>query len=174
MDHHLSSDVDALPVGAPCAQEAAVLAAAAAGVWEEPLRAHARTCSACQDALEVWRYLQIEAEQVADALDDDPIPHAGVIWWRRRILDERAAAQRLLWPVTVFPLVAGAIALAALIAVALWQWHAIAIGAAGPVSSSSSSAAGIDVRILTLLLLLAATVPIAWSIVSALYLWHRK
>jgi hypothetical protein len=162
------------PIGEPCVHEAAVLAAAEsalesgpeASVWDETLRAHARSCPSCQEALEVSRYLQTEAQTVATALADDTIPHPGLIWWRRRILDRQAAARRVLWPVTVFPLVAGAVGLVVFAVVAWWEWWMSAGG--GRVSAS------IDVRMLTLLLMVAATLPIGWSIVSALYVRQRK
>jgi hypothetical protein len=177
-----------------CDREAAVLAAVASGAWDAGLREHARRCVSCQDAIDIWRYLQMEAQQIDADLDASGVelPHPGLIWWRRRILDQHAAARRVLTPITLLPYVAGALLFVVLAALALWQWDAVAAAladtptsaASAPavaVSSAASSSSSAFTASLTtpsplamLALALAASVPIAWSVASAWYLWSRK
>lgn len=151
-----------------CDREAAVLAALSAGEADEALEVHARGCAVCQEAIEVWTYLQQEARETEQALDATPLRHPGLIWWRRRILDEQAAAHRLLRPIAVFQIAAGAVGLIALGALLLWQWQARAAGLAGVAGASDRQITGFA------MLALAAFVPLAWAVVSALFLWSRR
>lgn len=163
-----------------CERESAVLAAAASGEWDTALRAHAHGCPACQEALDIWRYLQLEAQQIDADLDASGVelPHPGLIWWRRRILDQHAAARRALTPITLLPYVAGAMLLVVLSAFALWQWDALSgvlIGAwNGSQSSTAASSASAVPPIGMLMLAAAATVPIAWAVASAWYLHNHR
>lgn len=149
-----------------CGKEAAVLAAAASGEWSAELRAHARSCTSCQEAIEVWHYLQTEAHDLDASLDPAEIPHPGLIWWRRRILDQHAAARRVLSPITLLPLVAGALLIIVCAAVVLWQWPWDAPRLQAGVAAVPS--------LLIVLSAAAITTPIAWTIGSAWYLWSRK
>jgi hypothetical protein len=147
-----------------CEKETAVLAAAASGAWDADLRAHARSCASCQEAIEVWHYLQAEAHDLDASLDPAEIPHPGLIWWRRRILDQHAAARRVLSPITLLPLVSGALLIIVCAALALWQWDALRYQVGLPIAPSLPAA----------LFVLAIATPIAWTIGSAWYLWSRK
>jgi hypothetical protein len=159
-----------------CEKEAAVLAAAASGQWEADLRAHARGCAACQDAVEVWHYMQTEARDLDASLDPAEIPHPGLIWWRRRILDQHAAARRALWPITMLPLVAGALLFIVCAALAFWQWHAPRATAGLTGGLTAGLTGGLPGAPLFLAFVSAAAVatPIAWTLGSAWYLWRRK
>lgn len=149
-----------------CPHEAAVIAALEARALdtEASLLAHTRECEVCQEAIEVWHYLQTEAHEIARDLEDAPLRHPGLIWWRRRILDQQAAAHRLLQPIAVFQIAAGIAGLIALSVLLFTHWSAATAG------GSSAAGAAIDVRIIgvTALLALGAFVPLAWAGISAL------
>lgn len=157
-----------------CDREAALLAALDGGEPDEALMAHTRTCAVCQEAIEVWTYLQMESREIARNLEEAPLRHPGLIWWRRRILDEQAAAHRLLRPIAVFQLAAGAAGLIALGALLLWEWQARAAGLSGSLLATDRPGAP-DARLVLFggALALAAFVPLAWAAVSALSLRPR-
>jgi hypothetical protein len=107
-----------------CRYEADVLAAVAAGSWDqapEALKAHVTTCQACADLALVSQLLRTDhAAVVAEA----NVPSAGQVWWRAQMRARAEAAEAAARPLFVAQALACAAIVGVLVAVVTWLWPA--------------------------------------------------
>lgn len=71
-----------------CERESALVAALGRGTVPEELARHAENCSACAEAKLIWSSMS------NDALQDAPLPPAGLIWWKAQLESRRQLANR--------------------------------------------------------------------------------
>lgn len=106
-----------------CEREQEVLEAIRSGRWrgepDDPLDQHVRACAVCADVLVVARFLQ-ETNQLAAS--EAPLPDAGTLFWKARLLARRAAAEKAARPVAIAQSVAFCSGLLAVLALAIWNW----------------------------------------------------
>ena len=107
-----------------CRYEADVLAAVAAGSWDqapEALKAHVTTCQACADLALVCQLLRTDhAAVVAEA----NVPSAGQVWWRAQMRARAEAAEAAARPLFVAQALACAAVVGVLVALVTWLWPA--------------------------------------------------
>ena len=89
-----------------CDNEGYVVEAVRSGQWKDSLRDHIAVCSICQEVVQVSRWMQRLAEITLEPL---PLPDPGLILLRCRLLQKRAAAQRVMRPLEIFHKVAYAV-----------------------------------------------------------------
>lgn len=105
-----------------CEKEAAVIDAVRRGQWEEGLREHAASCSACSDAaLAAQALREMQSADLAEAR----LPSAGWMWWRMQLRAKRMAAERATQPITLIEQVTYACIALSSIGLCIWNWHAI-------------------------------------------------
>jgi len=89
----------------PCPHEAEIVAAVLSRTWPDAcdasLRAHADTCAACHEVVDLAALLKEDYDEARDAIArrDVPLPSAGQIWWRAAVharADAAKTASRLL------------------------------------------------------------------------------
>jgi hypothetical protein len=102
-----------------CEWEPALLIALEQQNLPEDLSRHIAGCPACTDTAAVWNYLHSAARDSADA---DPLPAAGLIWWRAQLAERRQLASRSVASIQIVQNVA--IALAAILAITLLAVYA--------------------------------------------------
>lgn len=87
---------------AECVRGQEVVSIIVSGRWDQPvsehLRAHVRTCEACQELATLATLFGEERESIGR---EAPLPAAGQVWWRSairgRLEDQRAAERPLVW-----------------------------------------------------------------------------
>jgi hypothetical protein len=108
----------------PCRFEADVLAAVAAGAWEqapETLKAHVTTCRGCADLALVSSLLK---DEHAAAVAQADVPSSGQVWWRAKMRARTEAAEAAARPLFVAQAVGAAAIIGALVALVTWLWPA--------------------------------------------------
>jgi uncharacterized Tic20 family protein len=89
-----------------CEFEKAVVNESTRGVLSERLKIHVKDCADCREVLRVAAWLQNFAAEVPKR----PLPTAGFIWWKSKIIEKQAAgrraAQPILWTQTIAVIVA--------------------------------------------------------------------
>ena len=89
-----------------CEFEKAVVKESAQGNLSEKLKLHIKDCADCREALKVVAWLQNFAAEAPKR----PLPTAGFIWWKSKIMEKQAAgkraAQPILWTQTIAVIVA--------------------------------------------------------------------
>ncbi len=102
-----------------CAREDDVLEAVSSGRWPDAcdvsLRAHAESCDACRDLVEVAMLMQQDGAMLRAEVR---VPSAGSVWWRAQVRARAEAEQAVMRPMLVVG-ACGATALVALIAAVL-------------------------------------------------------
>jgi hypothetical protein len=107
-----------------CRFERDVLAAVAAGTWEQAppeLAAHVATCSTCADLAFVSTLLK---EDHASTVARANVPSSGQVWWRAQVRARAEAAQAAARPLFVAQALAAAAVIGALVALVTWLWPA--------------------------------------------------
>jgi hypothetical protein len=87
-----------------CAYEEQILA----GEFSEELVTHMETCAVCQEVKLVQGFL----ERASQVIENPQISSAGLIWWRARLYEKRALAERSVAPIQTVQKVALIVALA--------------------------------------------------------------
>ncbi len=105
-----------------CPHEENVLWAVKSGQWEDFLQAHVVTCSICQEAVNVSRYL---GTLTAPPENEPPLPNPGQIWWKAQRLEKQAKMERAARPILIFQNIALAATTLVLFALAPWRWSQI-------------------------------------------------
>jgi anti-sigma factor RsiW len=102
-----------------CEWEPALLIALEQQNLPEDLSRHMASCPACTDTAAVWSYLH---GAVQDSIDTDPLPAAGLIWWRAQLAERRKLAKRSVASIQIVQNVA--IVLATILAITLLAVYA--------------------------------------------------
>lgn len=119
-----------------CAREQEVAEAVRSGRWplgcEPELRAHVEVCRQCRERVLLTSAFQQARAQSCGA---QPLPDAGLLWWRAQLRRRNAAMQRMSRPLAGAHVFALLLNLTALAAIFLWQarhgvgwlawWHAL-------------------------------------------------
>jgi predicted anti-sigma-YlaC factor YlaD len=80
---------------------------------------HLRTCAACRESLVIAEFLNADAAPV-----DEVLPDPGRIYWRARLLQRRALAERATQPIRMVQQLAFAAVTGIIVAVTLIAWRA--------------------------------------------------
>jgi hypothetical protein len=110
---------------AECPRETDVMEAVAFGRWPEQcpdLVAHAASCEACADLVEVARALHEDRESMCREARP---PAAGMVWWRATIRARAEAARTATQPISVLQGIAGACIVGAGAGLVSLAWHSM-------------------------------------------------
>jgi hypothetical protein len=127
-----------------CDRRVEIVRAARSGLWESPssgeLRAHAETCTDCREAALLAAALERER---ASAGEEVRLPDAGLVLWKARLRQRRAAEERAGEPVVYAERIARISAVVGVGVLVLWQRDSIShwLGGAGLLTVASIGAA---------------------------------
>src|SRR3954468_21086605 len=107
-----------------CRFESDVLAAIAAGTWDQAsseLTDHVAGCRTCADVAMVSVLLK---QDHAAMLDETSVPSSGQVWWRAQVRARAEAAHAAARPLFVAQALAAAALVGVLVALVTWLWPA--------------------------------------------------
>ena len=109
-----------------CAREPEAIDAVALGRWPEQcnpeLVTHVAACTVCADLVEVARALHDDREA---ACREEPLPAAGMVWWRATIRARADAARTATQPITVVQGIAAACVVGLTCGLASIAWRSL-------------------------------------------------
>ena len=100
-----------------CKFDDAVAEALANERWSDELREHLSGCALCAELVLVRQSLA----DVSAVEEAEPLPAAGLIWWRAQLAGRREQGQRALAAIEVMQKLAIAVAVIAIVA-SVWLW----------------------------------------------------
>ncbi len=105
-----------------CPQEANILKAVRAGIWEESITTHIAACPTCRELARTARWMQSLAKTSANA---PPLADPARIWWRAQLSEKQAKAERTQEVFEWTEIISASILCAAFAAWFIWDWSAI-------------------------------------------------
>jgi hypothetical protein len=133
-----------------CIKERLILRASLSGQWTDELLAHLASCNACQESMDVSRYMQ-KLSEVSAA--EHPLPNAQYVWWKAQFLDQELAQERATRPLFIAQAVSYAVITLGLVGLLIWKLPQIQQGLAGPITTTQTVALSLSLMALVLLCL---------------------